>query len=799
MILFQRLTPLHRKLMRDLWRLRGQVLAIALVVASGVAVLVMALTALEALSETAAAYYQRYRFADVFAGAKRAPERLAHRIALIDGVQTVETRITRVAILDIEGFEEPVVGQLVSIPEGRQPLLNKLALRAGRLVEPGRPDEVVVSEPFAEAHGYQVGDRIEAVINAAKRPLEIVGIALSPEFVYAIGPGALVPDDKRFGIIWMGRDALAAAYDLDGAFNDVTLSFLPGTAPEAVIERVDLLLERYGGVGAIARKDQISAWFVANELDQLRTMATILPSIFLAVAAFLTNMVLGRLIATERAEIGLLKAFGYSDFQIGWHYVKMVIAMTMVGIVIGWAAGAWLGRFNTQMYAEFYSFPFLLFRPSLTPFAIAAMVSLAAALLGTVGAVRQAAGLPPAEAMRPPAPPVYRRSRLSDTRLARWLDQPTRIILRQVMRWPLRSGLTSAGVALSVAVLVMSNQWLDSINHMIKVYFMEAQHQDVIVGLVEPQFRSVLHDVEHLPGVLAVEPMRVTGVRFEAGARWHRGALNGVTPDATLAPIHDAGERNGAGGRLVDLPPDGLVLSTKLAEKLDVGLGDLVTVNVLEGRRAERTLPVVRLFETYIGMPAYMDLRAFNRLLREPLTVHYVNVLVDEPDLPAFFAELKETPTVASVIIRRAAIDSMHETIGENMMIFISFFSFFAALLGFGVVYSSARIALSESGRELATLRVLGFTRWEISYVLLGQLGLLIIIALPLGCLVGWGLVWLITSAFETELYRIPFVIEASTYGTAVFLILAATILSAALIRRRLDRLDLIAVLKTRE
>ena len=305
------MTPLNKKLTRDLWRLRGQVLAIALVVASGVAVLVMALTALEALGDTARAYYDRYRFAQVFATAKRVPERLARRIAAIDGVQTVDTRITRVAILDIDGFEEPVVSQLVSIPEGRQPRLNRLALQAGRLVEPGRPDEVVVSRPFADAHGYRIGDRVQAVINASKRSLKIVGIALSPEFVYAIGPGALVPDNKRFGIMWMGREALAAAYDLDGAFNDVTLSLLPGTSVEPIIERLDLMLERYGGAGAIAQADQISYWFVANELAQLRTMATILPTIFLAVAAFLTNMVLGRLIATERAEIGFFKAFGY--------------------------------------------------------------------------------------------------------------------------------------------------------------------------------------------------------------------------------------------------------------------------------------------------------------------------------------------------------------------------------------------------------------------------------------------------------------------------------------------------------
>ncbi|MGI9491677.1 MAG: ABC transporter permease, partial [Geminicoccaceae bacterium] len=358
------MSPLTKKLLRDLWRLRGQVLAIALVVASGVAVLVMSLTALEALSATASAYYDRYRFADVFAGVKRAPDRLARRIAGLDGVQTVETRIVQFAILDVEGFEEPVVGQLVSIPEGREPHLNRLALRSGRLVEPDRPDEIVLSEPFAAAHGFKVGDQLEAVINAAKRPLEIVGIALSPEFVYAIGPGALMPDDKRFGIIWMGREALAAAYDLDGAFNDITLSLLPHESPETMIDRLDPLLERYGGTGAIAREDQISNWFVNNQLDELRTMATILPTIFIAVAAFLTNMVLGRLIATERAEIGLFKAFGYSDLEVGWLYIKMVMVMTMVSIAIGWAAGAWLGRFNTQLYAEFYHFPFLLYRPS---------------------------------------------------------------------------------------------------------------------------------------------------------------------------------------------------------------------------------------------------------------------------------------------------------------------------------------------------------------------------------------------------------------------------------------------------
>ena len=784
---------LNRKLVRDLWRMRGQVLAIAVVVASGVAVLVMSRSALEALQDTAHAYYERYRFAHVFAGLKRAPEHLVERIAAIPGVQVVETRIARYATLDIGGFQEPVVGRLISLPERTEPKLNRLALRGGRFPAPGHPNEAALSEPFAEAHGLKPGDQIQALINGHKRTLSVVGIALSPEFVYAIGPGALMPDDKRYGVLWMGREALAAAYDLDGAFNEVALTLLRGTDPDTVIRALDRLLERYGGVGAVARADQLSNWFLMNEIEQLGTVSRILPLIFLAVAAFLVNMVVARIIATERSEIGLMKAFGYSNTQVGWHYAKMAIAMTSVGIVLGWLVGAWLGRVNTENYAEFYRFPLLVFRPSPELFIVAALVSLAAALAGTLGAVRRAAALPPAEAMRPPAPPMYRQRRASGTLLARWSDQPTRIILRQVRRWPLRSALTGVGIALAVSVMVMASQWIDSIDHIVQVFFFEAQRQDVMVGLVEPQSSTVVGELRHMPGVLAAEPMRIVSTKLRAGHRTHRGAIQGVPPNATLQPVYDAK------GRVLPVPAAGLMLSTKLAEKLGVDAGDSVWVEVLEGRRPVRQMPVVQLVETYIGMPAYMDLGALNRLLSEPPSVEYINLLVDEAAAPALFAGLKTLPEVSAVMLRQAAVDTFYETLGKTILVYVSFFAAFASALGFGVVYNSARIALSERGHELATLRVLGFSLAEVSYILLGEVALLTLLSLPLGCLVGRGLASVMSRAFETELFRVPLVIEASTYGFAVLLVLAVTVVSALLVRRRVDRLDLIAVLKTRE
>jgi putative ABC transport system permease protein len=783
---------LDRKLMRDLWRLRGQVAAIALVVASGVALLVMSLSALTSLSATTDAYYDRYRFAEVFAGVKRAPERLAERVGAIPGVQTVETRIAAFTTLDVAGMAEPVVARLVSLPERGEPLLNRLTLRVGRLPAPGRDDEAVLHAPFAEEHGLAVGDSVAVLLNGTRRRVRVVGVALSPEFVYAIAPGMLLPDDRRFAILWMGRKALAAAYDLEGAFNDLTLALLKGADPDAVIARLDPLLERYGGTGAVARADQTSHWFLMNELDQLRTMATVLPAIFLSVTAFLINTVLARLIAIERREISLMKAFGYSNLEVGLHYAKLALAMAAVGIVLGWALGAGLGRYNTALYSEFFRFPFLHFRPSGGEFALSAAISMASALAGAAWAVRAAVRLTPAEAMRPPLPESYRGSILPAA-LTRRLDHPTRVLLRQLARSPLRAALTAAGIALSIAVLAMAMRIPHSIDLLATSYFHHTQRQDVTVGFFEPRADEARFALARLPGVLAVEPMRIAPADLVAGRRLHRGAVTGLPAGGRLHAIADVA------GWTLPVPPGGLVLGTLLAEKLGVGVGGVVTVEMLEGARPRLELPVVGLHEAYIGMPAYMDLAVLNRALGDPPVFEYANILADPARATDLHAALKELPAVATVMVKQSALDKFHETLGETLLIFISFFVAFGCALVIGVVYNAARIALSERGRELATLRVLGFTRAEISYLLLGEAALLMLAAVPLGCLAGAGLIRIMTEAMETELFRVPFALPPAAFGRAILIALAAGLLAAALVRRRLDRLDLIAVLKTRE
>lgn len=787
------IAPLDRKLLRDLWRLRGQALAIALIVASGVSVLVMSLSAMQALSDSSAAYYERYRFGDVFASLKRAPLRLREELEALDGVQFADLRVVQYAILDMETVRAPVMGRLVSLPRSGDPVLNGVVLRSGRLPDPLRPFEVVVGEPFAEAHGLGPGDRFAALLNGRRQMLEVAGVGLSPEFVYAIGPGALMPDATHYGIIWIGRDALAAAYGLDGAFNDVSLALRPGHPVSAVLPALDELLASYGGIGAYGREDQPSHWFLSNEIEQLRTLATILPAIFLGVAAFLTNMVLARLVFIERSEIGLLKAFGYSRGSVIGHYAKLVLVLSCIGLLIGWATGFWLGHWMTGVYGQLFRFPELIFAPHPDVYLLSALVSVGTSLIGVLGAARYAGGLPPAEAMRPPAPPVFRHSRWVPAGLVVWLDQPTRIIFRQVLRKPMRSLFTSLGLAASVALLVISLQWMDALDYMLEQFFVDQQRQDATIGFVEAKPLRVVHDAGRLPGVLAVEPVRVVAARFEGGHRSRREALIGMPADAGLTVLRDRDDRR------VRVPEAGILMSDMLADVLGVGVGDQVRIQVLEGRRRMLELPVAAVFRTSIGMSAYMNLDELNRVLGEAHTTSMLQLAVDPDHMEPLLAQLKQLGAIGSVTLKSAATDMFDQTIGETMLVMVFFYLAFACTMAFGMVYNNMRIALSERGRELATLRVLGFTPAEVSYMLFGEAALLILIALPLGCLGGLGLALLMAASFATELFRIPVAISPATYGWAVLIALGAAVPSILLVQRRLSRLDMIGVLKTRE
>lgn len=787
------MTLLYRKLARELKDTAGQTLAIAAVVAAGVAVFVMSLSTLHFLRSTRDAYYDRYRFADVFAQLRRAPRPLVDRLQQIPGVGTVQTRIVVDVTLDVPNLQEPATGRLISLPASGEPQLNQLYLRRGRLPNTHRSEEVLVSEAFFQGNRLQLGDELSAVLNGRLQVLRIVGVALTPEYVFQIKAGDLLPDDQRFGVFWMNQEHLEAAFDMQGAFNDVSLKTLRGANSEEIIDRVDRLLEPYGSAGSYGREDQISASFLDEEIKQLQGMAVVAPIIFLSVAAFLLNVVLTRRIGTQREIIATLKAFGFGNWEIAWHYLSYALLVALFGAILGAAAGSWLASGLAVMYSRFYKFPEFVYRPDWNAVATGVLVSLISATFGGLRAVRQVVKLMPAESMRPAAPSRYRRSLIELLGLAWLVPLTARMILRQLQRRPFSALLSILGIAAAVAVLLMGRFSPDAIDYLIDYQFRRAQRQDLQVVFETPLSSAAAFDIAHLPGVQAVETFRSVPVRMRHDHHEQRTAIMGLGERRDLFRLLDTHERP------IRLPPSGLVLSDTLAKLLDVMPGETVDLAIMEGERRTATVPVVGLAREYSGLNGYCNIQFLHRLMREDAVLSGAFLAVDSQQQSELYESLKRTPAVASVAVKQATIDKFRKTVSENILMFQAFNVVFASVIAVGVVYNTARVSLDERSRELSTLRVIGFSRGEVSTILLGELALLTIIAIPIGWLMGYGFCYSMVQGFETEQYRIPLALRPQSFAFAGLVTLATALISGLIVRRSIDRMDLVEVLKSRE
>lgn len=787
------ISALDRKLLRDLRQMPGQALAISAIMACGVAVLVMSLSTHRFLTNTRDAYYDKYRFGQIFAYVTRAPLPLGARLREIPGVAAVDLRVVNNVVLDVPGLDEPVIGRLVSMPANEEATLNLTYLRQGRRPDPLRPGEVLVSEAFALANELTPGMSLKAVINGTKQELAIVGIALSPEYVFNIRAGDMLPDDKRFGIVWVNETELAAAFNMEGAFNALSLTLMHGASEPFVIDAIDRLLKPYGSTGAYGRDQQVSARFLSEEIKQLRAMAFVAPSIFFGVGCFLLHVVISRLIGTQREQVAALKAFGYYNWEVGLHYLKFVLVISAIGCALGSMGGEYLAWGMSHLYAEFYRFPVYDYQIDLAVNFLGILLTLLIAIVATLGPVRMAVALPPAEAMRPAPPAKFRPLIIERIGLEGFFSPSGRMTMRELERRPIKAFFSAFGIACALAVVIQGNFGVDAVGYLIEFQFFITQRQDLTVTFVEERSPSAIHELEHFPGVRRVESFRGIPVQFRSGHLSHRGSIVGLGDQRKLYRLMDHQER------LVPLPARGLTLGDKLAEMLDVRVGDDVIVEVLDRKQPTLTVPVVSIFTEYAGTNAYMHRDHLHGLLKEGPTSSGAYLAVDANQLPKLYRQLKETPGVAGVAIKSASIQSFNETIAENQFRMQGVILVFACIIAFGVVYNTVRISLAERSREFATLRVIGFTRSEVSRILLWELGILTLLAIPLGIAIGYGFCYAMVKGFETELFRIPLVISIQTIGFAVAVTVAAAVLSGLTVQRQVNQLDLIGVLKSKE
>ncbi len=782
------------KAWRDVVHMRGQMVAIITVIGLGVATFVSLRGMAEHLTASQNGYYASERFAHAFARVTAAPLDVAEAARRIPGVSAAEGRVVADVVARVPGLTEPATVRLVSVPETGQPRLNALVLRSGRWPDPAQRAEVMASEAFSTANALRVGDELQAVLNGRAETLRIVGIALSPEFIYEIPAGsAVLPDHRRFGVLWAPYGVLADAFELRGSFNDLAVAYAPGADEREILPALDRLLEPYGSLGAYGREDQVSHRFVSDEIEQNRKTAVLVPAIFLGVAAYLLALTLGRLVALQRDQLGALKAFGFTNGEVLAHVLMLAMLPAIGGIVAGTALGVWLAGVFADIYADFYRIPLARYRPTAFTLTVGAVVALASALVGAWRAASRAARLQPAEAMRAEPPARFTRGLIERSPRVQRAPTAVRMIVRGLERRPVRTLGAVFGIALAVSLGTIGRWSFDAVQVLADRQFRGAQREDVQVRFQEPVPLAALQSLRHLPDVSLVEPLREMPVRLHAGPHTERTGVIAMGSDARLRRVLDEG------GTPATLPPSGLLLSQLLADRLQVRVGDSLRVERLDGLGDLRPLVVTGTVNDLLGTGAYTTLPVVWQALGEEPVATSALLRTHTGDYQRLYRELEELPAVSAVTVRSAALAAFEGTIAASIGIISTVFVFFAGAIAAGIVYNGARLSLSERGRELASLRVLGFTSREAGRILLGEQVALTVMAMPMGVVLGLLMTWGMSKAISTDTFRLPMIVSWPSIAWSALIVLVVSMASAWSVQRRVARLDLVGVLKTRE
>ncbi|MBV8554383.1 MAG: ABC transporter permease [Planctomycetaceae bacterium] len=790
---------LDRKLIRDLRSSGGMILAIASIIAVGVACFVALRSAYHNLDEARRRYYARCRMADFSIELKKAPVVALDALGRLPGITEIRPRLQFYVTVDLDGVEEPLSGLVLSLPERRDaPMINDVVLRRGSYFTDRRDEEVIVNDAFARKHGLHPGDRIHLLLNNRRQALHVVGTAISSEFVYLLGPGALVPDPEHFGVFYLKHGYLEEAFDFKGACNQVLGLLAPDVRdrPDPLLERAERLMESSGVVATTPRRDQLSNRYVSNELNELSLFAVIMPAIFLTVAALVLGVLMGRLIEHQRTEIGTLKALGYPDGLLLAHILKFGLVVGLVGGVVGLGLGYLLAGAMTRMYEQFFEFPALVNRVDPAALAVGLLTGLACTLLGSVHGARAVLRLDPAEAMRPRSP---RQGGTIALEHLGWLwgrlGTGWRLVLRNVARTRRRSFVGVLSAAAATSLLVTGFLFSRAAFHMMELQFRKLQRSDIDLTVRDGRGREALLDVLRLPGVDHAEPMLAVACTFRNGPRHKKGGITGLTHAAFLTVPRDRD------GRPVPLPSSGLLLERHLAETLRVGPGDVLTVEPIRGRREPRRARVVALLDSYLGLAAYADIRYLSRLVDEEYAVTGAQLSVDPrpSSRGALHAELRRLPALEGVSDREEQYTSLMATFVGAVRGSTGFLILAAGVILFGTTLNASLIGLAERQREVATLLVLGYTPRAVGGLFLRE-GLVINLAGTLLGLPGGYLIYRGVGRIEdAELFRLPIVNPASAWAWALSLSVLFVLASHAVVQVSINRMDWLEKLKTRE
>jgi putative ABC transport system permease protein len=787
---------LTKKMLRSVLRNRAQILAVVAVVTCGTACYICLASLHNNLELTRDTYYAQNRFADFEIQLERAPNSTLFKLQEIPGVRQVRGRIVQDVKLDVEGVTEARMGRMVSVPDTGGNFLNSVVVVKGKFFEPGAQEEVILSEQFADANNLFVGDNLKVTADGKKHTLKIIGLGLSPEYVYIIrNIQELVPAPERFGILWVTDDFAESALNMEAESNSIIGSVESEDMLETILDTAENQLDDYGIFAKTKRENQLSNRLLSDEIKNLGVIARVIPTVFLGIAALVIMILLNRMVRNERTQIGLMKAYGYSNLSIAFHYLQFALMLSLVGCFFGFLVGQWGAQEMIKIYVQFFAFPILKSRVYPQVLAQAMLICIAFSMAGAAVAAFRASRIHPAESMRPEAPVIGHRVLLEQISMI-WkrLSFTWKMIVRNVSRHKFRSSLNAFGVMISTTLLIIGFFSIDGIDYLMDFEYSRTQRQDVQVSFFLERNKEALYEAQRFDYVTHAEPLLQYPFTLTNGWRTKDVLIVGLERDARLRRLMDTNEQ------VVDIGEGGLVLSEKLAQMMSLNVGDSVKMKPMMGRvTTEKIIKVTKIVQQYFGASGFMNIKALSRVLDEPFAMNSVLVSTDPGKSRLMNDELDDIPLISSVTVKADTIDSMETTMNMQMKVMSFMTVLFAGVIAFSIIYNITSVSLSERERELASLRVMGFSQKEVGRILyyenilMGIVGLFL--GVPLGMLVCRGLV----TAFDTEMIRLPYHLNPRTFIISITCTCIFVLISNLAIRHKINTLDLVETLKERE
>lgn len=782
---------LDKKLFRDLWGFRAQVVTLATLVICGVAVLVASWSAYKSLQKAQVRYYAQNRFADVFAEVVRAPSDILERVRKIPGVELAEGRVVVEVLLDIPQQVEPALGRFISYDP--HSLLNLIHLKKGRFPEGGSSNEVVVHESFAKAHKMRPGDHFKALFKGKVTRLVVAGIGISPEYVYALSPIAPLPDDRHFGVIWMNHDVLSRLNQMEGAFNSFVIRKEAGASLDSVKAAMDRILKPFGSLGSYDRSRQISNMFVEDEIRQQRSMSAVVPGIFIGIATFIMHIVMVRLVSLHRGQIATLKSVGYSSFSLAIYYWRLVSLILVMGLLPSFALAYGIGQWYAGLYAEYFRFPQIDFSLSLQAILLGLGAGFLPGWMASLTALLMVFRLAPAEAMRPLSPPKFHKSIFEKRRMIRIQSIQTKMIMRSLFFRPVRTFFGIMGVAAATAVLINGSFWMDIINYMIQRQFHDMSRYDIEVRFVHPRRLDVISELKRIPGIAMIEGTRSVPVRLHFRNISKETALISVGTESSLRRILDRK------GQTLQALSGRVLLSQYFQKKYNMKTGDELSFEVIDGRLPTFKAAIGGFVDDVLGSTVYVDKEDLHGWLSEAPSIDSVFLTVYPEDAQRVYIKLKEMPEVAAVSVKKLLIESFTVNLAGMIFTFTLILIAFAITISAAVLVNLARINLSEKSWEMASLEIMGFRIGEVFRLLFLELGIQVLLALIPGLILGYGLSYLSVKWIHTDTFSFPLIVEVKTYALATGVITLTFLASGWFLYRKVRKLNFSEALKARE